>query len=105
MTPNPIICFSGTNHKVTGKNKEFRPGDTSQCVWEEKGIPHHFRLLPEPFHITWNKDTDSYDIDIYNQDSSFFCYLINASRVQRQTELEIRLKTKIRIPEKIPAGT
>lgn len=89
------LFFRNKTIKVTGEEiKEFRPGDTSQCVWEEKVIPHHFRLLPEPFHITWNKDTDSYDIDIYNQDSSFFCYLINASRVHWQTELEIRLEDK-----------
>ena len=90
-----FLFFRNKTIKVTGEEiREFRPGDTSQCVWEEKVIPHNFRLLPEPFQITWNKDNDTYDIEIYNQDSLFFCYLINASRVHWQTELETRLEEK-----------
>ena len=81
-----FLFFRNKTIKVTGEEiREFRPGDTSQCVWEEKVIPHNFRLLPEPFRITWNKDNDTYDIEIYNQDSLFFCYLIKARRLHWQT--------------------
>lgn len=89
------LFFRNKTIKVTGEEiKEFRPGDTSRSVWEEKVIPHNFRLNPEPFKVTWDKDNDTCDIEIYNQNSLFFRYLINASRVHWQAELETRLEDK-----------
>ena len=89
------LFFKNKTIKVTGEEiKEFRPEDTDRFAWEEKVIQRNFRLLPEPFKITRDANTGAFNIEIFNYDSKFFCYLINASRVHWQTELESRLDEK-----------
>lgn len=89
------LFFRNKTIKVTGSEiKEFRPGDTNRFAWKEKVIPHNFRLTPEPFKVTYDKDSDLYDIEIFKTDSHFFRYLINASRIHWQVELEKRLDDK-----------
>lgn len=89
------LFFQNKTIKVTGSEiLEFRPEDTNRYAWEEKVIPHTFRLLPEPFEIIYNKESDAYDINIFHTESLFFHYLINASRVHWQLELEKRLEDK-----------
>lgn len=89
------LFFRNKTLKVTGSEiKEFRPGDTARYAWEEKVIPHNFRLAPEPFQVSYDKENERYDIEIFKTDSLFFRYLINASRVYWQSDLEKRLEDK-----------
>lgn len=89
------LFFRNKTILVTGSEiRELRPGDSNRFAWEEKVIQRNFKILPDQFKITRNEDTGLYDIEIFNYDSKFFCYLINASRVHWQTELEGRLDCK-----------
>lgn len=88
------LFFRNKTIKVTGKEIiEFRPADTDRFAWEEKVIQRNFKLLPDQFKITKN-ESGKFDIEIFNTESKFFCYLINTSRVFWQTELETRLDEK-----------
>lgn len=90
-----FLFFKNKTIKVTGKEiTELRPEDSGRYAWEEKVIPRNFRLLPPSFNITKDEDSGKYDIEIFNYDSKFFCYLVNASRVYWQEELENRLDGK-----------
>ena len=70
------LVFTETGEEII----ELRPEDAGRFVWEEKVIQHRFKLLPPAFHISEDED-GKYDIEIFNHESKFFCYLINASRM------------------------
>lgn len=88
------LFFKNKTIRVTGEEIiELRPEDAGRFVWEEKVIQHRFKLLPPAFHISEDED-GKYDIEIFNHESKFFCYLINASRMFWREELEERLDSK-----------
>lgn len=90
-----LLFFKNKTWKVTGeKISEFNPGDINKYVWEEELIDHRVKLLDEPFSITYNSETREYDIEIKNNDSLFFRFLINTSRVHWRKELEDRINEK-----------
>lgn len=89
------LFFRNKTLRVTGTEiKELKPGECNKYAWDEKVIQHNFKLLSDPFKVTYHADTSQYDIDIYNNASPFFRYLINTSRVYWQTELETNLDNK-----------
>ena len=90
------LFFRNKTIQVTGSeiSKNYVRGTRTVLPGEEKVTQHNFKVLPDQFKITRNEDTGQYDIEIFNYDSKFFCYLINASRVHWQTELEGRLDCK-----------
>ena len=87
------LFFKNKTWKVTGKSvEEFRPSDLSKYVWEEEVIDHKVRRLDSPFKISFKEDENEYDIKVLNNDSLFFKYLINTSRVHWRSELENKLE-------------
>lgn len=78
---------------------EYEPGsdDLHNYVWEDSVIPHNFKKLPDAFTIKKSKDDlgrYSFDIEIHNTNSPFFCYLINSSRLFWRKEMETRFDDK-----------
>jgi len=69
---------------------ESRPGEFERYVWEDEVIPHNVRKTDEFFKII-PRPENQYDIEVYNTNSKFFSYLINASRIYWREELEKRL--------------
>lgn len=69
---------------------ESRPGEFERYVWEDEVIPHNVRKTDEFFKII-PRPENQYDIEVYNTNSKFFSYLINASRIHWREELEKRL--------------
>ena len=74
----------------------FHGKDASELqhfVWEQNIIKHHFELLPDFFTITHTLDERGdykFDIQISDTSSHVLCYLINASRIYWQKEMEDR---------------
>lgn len=70
----------------------------SSYVWEDKVIPHPFRMLPPMFDITQSTDMDGrthFDIEILGEvRSNILGYLINSSRIHWRKELEDAWKDK-----------
>lgn len=70
--------------------KEHRPGDVKKYVWNDEVIDHRVELMEDFFKVDYDFANDSYNIDIKNNSSLFFRYLINASRMYWREELETR---------------
>jgi len=81
------LFFSNRTWKVTAKEiTEMKPNEVDRFVWQEEVIDHKIRKTDPPFRMTFNKDDNEYDIEILNQDSLFFKFLINASRIHWKKE-------------------
>lgn len=86
------IFFKNGSIKVDKNNiTHFKPGQLDRYTWEEKVIPHKFDKIDDFFKINPLKGSDLYDIEVLNKNSHFFNYLMNASRVHWQRELEEEL--------------
>ena len=86
-----FFFFENCTIEVTAdKINKFEPGVIKRYVWEKNVMEHVFKEQEAPFKIT-NKGDGIYDIEIINSDCFFLKYLINASRVHWQTELEDNL--------------
>lgn len=84
--------FNNTIVRADAKEiKEFKPGKTSQFVWKEEVIDHHFKLQPAHFKVS-KLGPDSWDIEILKTDNKFLNYLINTSRIHWRRELEESLE-------------
>lgn len=76
--------------------KEFKQGEVSRFVWEDKIID--FNARKEEAHFNIFKDAaGNWDIDVLCKDNMFFNYLINTSRVHWRKELEEQFEGR---PEK-----
>jgi len=81
------LFFTDRTWKVTDAGiTEMKPADVDRYVWEDEVIPHKVRKKDPPFVIKFNKYENEYEIDIHNQDSIFFRFLINASRIHWKAE-------------------
>lgn len=68
---------------------------TDRFVWEENLIPHNINILPDMFELTPVADAEQngeYDINIIDDRSNYFRYLINSSRLYWRKELEYGLE-------------
>lgn len=87
-----FLFFTNKTWKVTASAiDEFKSDDISKYVWQEEVIQHKVKLLKDPFKITFNNETSEYDIEITDQTSLFFNFLINGSRIHWRQELENRI--------------
>lgn len=68
--------------------KEHLPGTVAKFVWDEELIKHRADLQDAPFVISYNRDTERYQIEVKDDSCLFFKYLRNASRVHWRKELE-----------------
>ncbi len=86
------LFFQNKTWKVNANDIiESRPGEFERYVWEDEVIPHNVRKTDEFFKIIPRPESQ-YDIEVYNTNSKFFAYLINASRIHWREELEKRLE-------------
>ena len=82
------LFFQNKTWKVTPKEIiESRPGEVERYVWEDEVITHNVRKIDDFFKIT-EHPVYGYDIEVYNTNSKFLCYLINSSRIHWRKELE-----------------
>lgn len=82
------MFFENTTWKITaGGIEDVQPSKLEKMVWESKILKKRVRKLDSMFSV--NKDESGrYTIDIKNQDSMFFRFLIQTSRVHWRKELE-----------------
>jgi hypothetical protein len=67
--------------------KEYKQGEVNKYVWDDKIIDFNIKLEDPHFKIT--KDNEgNLDITVLNTKNPYFNFLINASRVHWQKELE-----------------
>jgi len=86
------LFFTNKVWKVT-KNEiaESIPESSVRYVWEDEVIDHKVRKSDDFFEIKVDMPRNIYDISIYNTQSKYFKYLINASRIYWRKELETAL--------------
>jgi hypothetical protein len=85
------LFFSNRTWKVTAKEiLELKPAEVDRCVWQEEVIPHKVTRKDPPFRITFDKDDNEFDIEILDQESIYFRFLVNASRIHWKAELITR---------------
>lgn len=83
------LFFQNAIWEVTKEGiKEHLPGSVAKFVWDEELIKHKASLNEPPFEISFNRDTDRYEIQVNDDSCLFFRYLRNASRVHWRKELE-----------------
>ena len=74
----------------------LKSGTLEHYVWKDRIIRHPVKLVPDVFRITHPEGdytSGSFDIEVLNNRSKYFRYLINGSRVYWREELETRLET------------
>lgn len=92
-----FFFFPKFSVEVTGNDlirHEYRTADTGRYVWEDNVIDHNIKFLPDMFRITHPEgcyESEDFDIDILSQESNYFKYLINSSRIYWRKELEKEL--------------
>ena len=92
-----FFFFPKFSVEVTGNDlirHEYRTADTGRYVWEDNVIYHNIKFLPDMFRITHPEgcyESEDFDIDILSQESNYFKYLINSSRIYWRKELEKEL--------------
>lgn len=92
-----IFYFPKFAIEVTGEGMIRHENKTSalgRYVWEENVIDHNIRILPDMFRVTHREgctESEDFDIDIMPNDSNYFRYLINSSRIYWRKELEQHL--------------
>lgn len=86
------LFFRNKTWKVTGKGIiEYNPNEVNKYVWGDEVIDHRVKKQDPPFNIKFDRKKNVYDIEITKQDSLFFCFLINTSRIHWREELENRI--------------
>lgn len=91
------LFFQNKTWKVTaGEISESRPGEVDRYVWEDEVIPHNVKKIDDFFKIT-EDPAHGYNMEIFNTNSNYFKFLINASRIHWRKELEKSLE---HLPEK-----
>lgn len=92
-----FFFFPKFSVEVTGNDlirHEYRTADTGRYVWEDNVIDHNIKFLPDMFRITHPEgcyESEDFNIDILSQESNYFKYLINSSRIYWRKELEKEL--------------
>lgn len=83
--------------EVTGKElikHDNRGAALGRYVWEDNVIGHDIKFLPDMFSITHPDgcyDSEDFDISVLANESNYFKYLINSSRIHWRKELEQNL--------------
>ena len=86
------LFFSNRTWKVTAEGiQELKPTEVDRCVWKEEVITHKACRKDPPFRITFDKEDNEFDIEVLSQESLFFRFLTNASRIHWRAE---RLRTQ-----------
>ncbi|GAA4137853.1 hypothetical protein GCM10022216_14290 [Sphingobacterium kyonggiense] len=84
------MFFQNVTWKITAEGIEEIPNNkVEKMVWESKILPHKVRKPETIFEVS--KVDGKYHIDIKNQNSMFFRFLMQTSRVHWQKELEDNL--------------
>lgn len=87
-----FFYFPKFSIEVTGsgfKKHDNRWSKDGRFVWEDDVINHNISILPDMFEIIDPGDgTMDFDIEIKENDSNYFKYLINSSRLYWRKELE-----------------
>lgn len=73
--------------------KQYKPGELDSYTWEEKVINHNFKKKAPFFKISKGDNDGMFEIDVLDNSSHYFNYLINASRIYWQKELEVKLES------------
>ncbi|WP_149525667.1 primase-helicase family protein [Sphingobacterium hotanense] len=82
------MFFENTTWKITARGiDDVQSNKLEKMVWESKILKKKVRKL-EPMFTVNKDDSGRYSIDIKNQDSMFFRFLIQTSRVHWRKELE-----------------
>lgn len=95
-----LFFFRNGMVNVTADGLDWRPKkqqDFKGYVWEENVLKHDYRDLPPMFDVKVRLDENNepvYDLSINAYRSSFFCYLINSSRIYWRKEMEQRFHSK-----------
>ena len=80
------LFFSNRTWKVTAEGiLELKPTEVERRR-EEEVITHKVCRKDPPFRITFNKERNEFDIEVLNQESLFFRFLTNASRIHWRAE-------------------
>ena len=86
------LFFQNKTWKVTsGEIMESRPGEIDRYVWEDEVITHNVKKIDDFFKIT-EDPAHGYNMEIFNTNSNYFKFLINASRIHWRKELEKSLE-------------
>lgn len=86
------LFFKNKVWKVTKDDVlETKPGEVDRYVWQDAVMDRKVKKLNDFFKITEDKEA-GYNIEVYNTESKFFSYLINASRIHWRKELEVELE-------------
>lgn len=81
------IFFGNKTIKITpDKIEDIKVDDLDITVWHDKVLKHDINLIDPMFDVKLNPETNDYDLKIINQESEFFQYVINTSRMHWQKE-------------------
>lgn len=95
-----LFFFRNGMVNVTADGLEWRSKkqqDFKGYVWEENVLKHDYREMKPMFDVKVRLDENNepvYDLSINDYRSSFFCYLINSSRIYWRKEMEQRFHSK-----------
>lgn len=90
----PKFCAEVTSTEII--RHDYKNMSTARYVWEDDIIQHDVKFCPDMFKISHPEDSlksEDFEIDILNNESNFFRYLINTSRIYWRKELETELET------------
>lgn len=83
------LFFSNCAVEVTPRGCRITKDGDGRMSWEKGICRHEFRRLPESFRVEFGEDGEP-ELKILDKSSHYFRFLINASRVHWQEELEER---------------
>jgi hypothetical protein len=84
-----FLFFNNATWLITGNGiKEYKTQDVDRYVWKDELIDHKVKRLASSFSTSYSAESQTFDIDIKENDSKFFKFLINSSRVHWRKELE-----------------
>ncbi len=93
-----LFHFRNASMEVTAsgiKKIDAKKEQVSTYVWEDSVVDKTVTVLPEMFRITHPEGqykSEDFDIEILDNRSNFFRYLINASRIYWRKEMEYRFE-------------
>lgn len=83
--------FENKSVTVTANGiEESRYGTSDVKTWRDNISPHHFKELDKMFNCELDDNGQLIRLDIFNTDSHYFRFLINASRIFWREEFEMR---------------
>lgn len=86
-----FMFFKNIAWKITAEGiAEIRNEQLTKMVWESRILQHNVKKLDPMFTVNKRED-GQYSLDIHNQDSKFFQFFIQTSRVHWRKELEDNL--------------